>query len=199
MLLVYILLILLALIVLKYVHLIFKRMSLVRKIRKISPYPIEFKRNRFASVFSKKGSTDLVVRVDGRDHCISIITTPFRRVRYHFTSTHLELIYERQATVLSSYKPGGNRNTRAYNYHNTFVLKRYKMTPICETVDNKFCFYIIHPAPRVLSMLYEGQLRPLDNGDLLNGHIIACGLKWYLEHINDTNFLSEGKKKRGDE
>ena len=199
MLIAYVLEIILALIALKYIYLIFKRMTLIRRIKKASPYPIELKRNRFASIFFKKGSTDLVVKANDREHYISIITTPLRRVRYHFTPTHLELIYERQATVLSSYKPGGNRNTRAFNYHNTFVLKRYKMAPLCEMVGNNFCFYIIHPAPRVLSMLHNNQLHPLDNGDLLNGHIIACGLKWYLEHITDTNFITEGKKKRGDE
>jgi hypothetical protein len=86
MLLLWILLIPAALVTLKYLYLTIKRAALLCKIKGARPDALLFVRNPFLSVFVPSGKTDLIVKTNGKTYAVSILTTPFRRVRYHFNN-----------------------------------------------------------------------------------------------------------------
>ena len=160
---------------LRYCILICKRLSLLHRLQKLSVHPISFARGRLFSVFRTDGRQDLTLRIGKESHSISLITTPFRRVRYHFSPTHLELYYERASTVT------GRWVLKEYN-RRSYVLRRCPLSPPEATRGEDARVYIIHPAPRLLSMVVGNKQIPLSNGDFLYGGIIACGARWYMEN-----------------
>ena len=97
MLLLWILFLIILIILLKYVYLIAKRLLLIKKIKKqAKKYGGKLcnYRHPLTSIFKHDGKTDFMIA--GKEKCInvSVITTPFRRVRYHFdNNTHLEIIF----------------------------------------------------------------------------------------------------------
>ena len=167
-----------ALIVLKYFYLIVKRVRLVGKIKKRAD-EVQFLRGRFRSVFLPDGKPDLTVRKGDTVYLVSVLTTPFRRVRYHFNNNErLELILERRGMfVLNPRAPGNNASI-----DRVFRIKKYKIT-FCDHPEKTF-YVIPYPAPRLsLTRAYGAQMTALGNGDILFGKIKICGLNYFLEEV----------------
>lgn len=186
MLFVYLLAILAGLILLRYLYLVGKRLSLIRRLGRLSSHPIRFARGRLASVFSVNGRTDLILRIGREEHHVAVITTPYTRVRYHFTQTQLEIYYERQRSFFFNTRVGRSIN----GYSTTRVLRRYTLTPPTETARDVVQVFLLHPAPRLASYLVGTRTLPLDNGDRLTGDIIACGARYYIAHADELSSLS---------
>ena len=83
----WILLIVATIVVLRYVYLMIKRWTLIQKINKIvkkNNGSVQYRRNPFVSVFKHDGKTDFTISLPEKTVDISVVTTPLRRVRYHF-------------------------------------------------------------------------------------------------------------------
>ncbi len=181
MLLVWILLIFAALILFKYLYLILKRLLLVYKIRKSHPKKLVFARNPLFSVLVPDGKTDLIVETSEKTYYISVMTTPFRRVRYHFSEDRLEIIMERKAmhvTNLKSPRPNGGSFV-----NHVFSIKKYLLYLKCDTPDGAERYMILHPAPKSVSAISKTELVTIVNNDFVTEHVRACGLKYFLKDI----------------
>ena len=84
---------------LHYPYLLAKRQSLVRKMKKNADEVIVC-RNRFRSIFKKDGNPDLIVRKGEKRNSVFILSTPFRKIRYHFDNNErLDLFWERKGVM----------------------------------------------------------------------------------------------------
>ena len=114
--------ILLALVLLTTAFLIFKRIRLIHKLKKQSD-KVQFLRNRFRSIFIFDGKPDLIVKKGDRSYSVSIITTPFQRVRYHFYNPErMDIYLVNKGYFLSHFKLG-----RMASMERTFKIKKYKI------------------------------------------------------------------------
>jgi len=172
--------ILIALVLLRYAYLIAKRLRLLRKIKKHAD-KAERCRSILRSVFRRDGKPDLIVIKGNRKFTVSVLTTPFRRVRYHFNANEkLEIHYERKGMyVLNPRVPQPTADI-----DRSFIIKKYKFT--YETSTNADQWVIAHPAPRSLTRADVAELKTLGNGDTLFGSIRICGLQYFLEFVLDA-------------
>ena len=176
MLLLWILLIPAALVTLKYLYLTIKRAVLLCKIKSTHPDALLFVRNPFLSVFVPSGKTDLIVKTNGKTYAVSILTTPFRRVRYHFNNEKLEIILERRAVYITNQKrplPTASLNT-------SFPIKKYSLSPQQSAADITAHYMILHPAPKSVSAVVGTQIVSIENDDVIFAHTQVCGLRFFL-------------------
>ena len=169
------------LIAIKYAFLLAKRIQLISKIKKHVD-EIIFHRNRFRSVFFPDGKIDLTVKKEGKTYSIFILTTPFRRVRYHFINNEkLEIFMERRAVfVLNHRAPGNNASMDRVSRIKTYRISFSENT-------NEDQYVIPHPAPRSLSRVDGAHLNTLGNGDVFYGKIRICGLRFFLDQVLSGN------------
>ncbi|MBE6638948.1 MAG: hypothetical protein E7616_05795 [Ruminococcaceae bacterium] len=181
MLLLWILLILAALILLRYFYLISKRMLLVYKFKRNHPTKLVFVRNPLFSVLVPDGKIDLIVQTSEKTYYISVMTTPFRWVRYHFSEDQLEIIMERKATHVTNLKiPQPNGGSFV---NNRFPIKKYSLNLKQDIPDSADRYIILHPAPKSVSAVNKTQLVSIVNNDFVTEHIRACGLQYFLKNI----------------
>lgn len=181
MLLVWILLILLALVLFKYITLICKRFILLHKLKRTRPEALICKRNRFRSVFIPDGKVDFIVKSGENEYAVSVITTPFRRVRYHFDRESLQIVYERRAVNLTNHS--SPRPRAATTIDNVFVLKKYKLKGDTDIPEQARRYVILHPAPKSVSAVSGTQVVTLSNNDPLCEGVRVCGLKYFVNNI----------------
>lgn len=181
MLVLWILLIILALVILKYISLIFKRIVLLHKLKKTHPEALILKRNRFRSVFIPDGKSDFVIKFHDKEYSVSVITTPFRRVRYHFDNETLQIVYERRAVNLTNFS--SVRPKAATTIDNVFVLKKYKLKWDSGISPQARRYVILHPAPKAVSAVSGTQVVSLSNNDLLRADVQVCGLKYFVNNV----------------
>lgn len=186
MLLVWILLIILSLIVIKFITLLFKRTVLLHKLKRTHPEALIYKRNIFRSVFVPDGKVDLVIKSGENEYAVSVVTTPFRRVRYHFDHQTLQIVYAKRAVNLTNFS--SPRPQAATTIDDVFVLKKYKMKFDSDLSPALHRYLILHPAPRSVSAVSGTQVVSLGNNDPLCDDVKVCGLKYFV-----NNVLEEGK------
>ncbi|MBR2463977.1 MAG: hypothetical protein IKB41_00895 [Clostridia bacterium] len=186
MLLLWIFLIIVIIIVVKYIYLIVKRCHLIRKIRKQVKKQngsLRYYRNPFVSLFKHDCKADISLQFENRIIDVSVVTTPFRRVRYHFDVNNylLELIIERRAIYVQS--PSHPRPTAtSSSMDRVYTIRKYKIK--LEDSDNgNQKFVILHPAPRSTSKADGVALTTLYNNDNLTQEIKVCGLKYFVENV----------------
>ncbi len=94
------------LILLRYLIVIVKRAVLLAKIGKAAKRSggrLIFARCRFSSVFVHDLCTDLILEKNGERYEVAILTTPFRRFRYHFTSKEcLKIVMLRRGVMMTN-------------------------------------------------------------------------------------------------
>ena len=183
MLLLYILIIIVVLVIIKYLYLMIKRLCLIREIgrqvKKLSG-SMQYCRNPILSVFRHDGKSDLSLHLPNKTIDVSIITTPLRRVRYHFDMNDnvLELIIERRSVYMVNPRvprPSGVMDR-------VYTIRKYKLE--IAAADNKNQKYVIlHPAPKSISKASGSTLSPIYNDDDLIPGIKVCGRKWFFENI----------------
>lgn len=171
--------ILLALVFLKIAFLLFKRVRLIQKLKKQSD-EIQFLRNRFRSVFIFDGKPDLIVKKGDQSYSLSIITTPFQRVRYLFyNSERMDIYLINKGYFLIHFKLG-----RMASMERAFKIKKYK---IKFDFQSDLPHYVIpNPAPPLLTKVQGTQIVVLGNNDLLFEKTRICGLKFFLENVIST-------------
>lgn len=179
----WILLIFAVIVVLRFVYLIIKRLILISKIsKKIKKHKGEilYNRNPLVSIFKHDGKTDFSITLTGRTIEVAILTTPLRRVRYHFDVNNklLELVVERKAMYVVNHKvPNGFSSL-----DRVYTIWKYKID--FETVDDgKQKYVILNPAPRSVSKAEGAVLEVLGNNDILVQGVKVCGLRWFIENI----------------
>lgn len=169
------------LIILKYFHLLWKRALLLWKIsRRIRKQGggIRYSRNPFVSVFRQDFQTDFTLFCQEESISVSILTTPFRRVRYHFNLNQglLELIVERRGVFLVNPRvprPSGMMDS-------VFTVWRYNAAFDAQEMSQ---YIILNPAPISISKADGAALTALYNNDTLTPDIRVCGLKWFVENV----------------
>lgn len=169
----------------KYLYLILKRCHLLRKIGKQAEKyngSMQYCRNPIISIFRHDGKADISLRLRKKTIDISVITTPLRRVRYHFDINNklLELIIERRAF----YMVNPRVPKPAAVMDRVYAIRKYKMD--FEVPSNEKQRYIIlNPAPRSVSKADGATLTTLYNNDDLIPMVKVCGLKWFIENAFD--------------
>lgn len=180
----WILLVIIVIVFFKYLYLIIKRFQLLKKIDKqIKKHNgiMQYCRNPMISVFRHDGKADISLQLQGKTIDISVITTPLRRVRYHFDIDNklLELIIERRAVYMLN--PRVPRRPSAV-MDRVYTIRKYKIG--FEAANNDHQKYVIlNPAPKSISKASGATLTVLyDNDELIPG-VRVCGLKWIVENL----------------
>lgn len=187
----YILSAIVAIILLRYVWLLIRRFVFIRKLRAAGADDVKLKRPTLVSVLFPNGKEDIKLSKGGRTYSLTVITTPFRRVRYHFSDSErdgkkLEVIAERKAMYIVNKKiPGGfasfDRATTIAKYSLNFDIKPNQNSD--SGIGTAERYVILYPAPRAASLATTSHLILLGNGDELFDGIKICGLKYFIENV----------------
>ena len=186
MLLLWIVLLLGLIVTLEYAYLSVKRFILVKKISnrvKKQSGVLKNLRHPLTSVFRHDGKADFSVSYPERTIDISVVTTPLRRVRYHFDNNKsLELIIERRAVYLVN--PRVPKPSAAVD--RVYTIRKYRIKFDAREIDNAAQRYVIlHPAPISVSKSDGATFTALYDNDVLFNKIRICGLKYFLERVCD--------------
>ena len=178
-----------AIILLRYVWLLIRRFAFIGKLKSVGIDSIKLKRPTLVSVLFPNGKEDIELSKGGRTYSLTVITTPFRRVRYHFSDSEgdgkkLEVIAERKAMyIVNKNVPGGfaslDRATTVAKYSLNFDIDQNK-DPGSDTAER---YVILYPAPRTASLATTSHLILLGNGDELFDGIKICGLEYFIENV----------------
>ena len=164
---------------LHFPYLLIKRQSLVRKMKKNADEVIVC-RNRFRSVFKKDGNPDLIVQKGKNRYSVFVVSTPFKRIRYHFDNNErLDLFWERKGVMYL--KQAHPRPSSAVSFDHSFRIKKYVFSFHSE--PETIPFVIPHPAPMLLTRVSGPKYDVLFNGDELFDGIRICGLQYFLSNI----------------
>ncbi len=187
----YILSAIVAIILLRYVWLLIRRFAFIRKLRAAGADDVKLKRPTLVSVLFPNGKEDIKLSKGGRTYSLTVITTPFRRVRYHFSDSErdgkkLEVIAERKAMYIVNKKiPGGfasfDRAATIAKYSLNFDIKPNQNSDSGTGTAERYV--ILYPAPRAASLATTSHLILLGNGDELFDGIKICGLKYFIENV----------------
>ncbi len=167
----------------KYIYLIIKRFHLLIKIgNKIKKHhgSIQYYRNPMISIFKHDGEADISLKLEKKTIDISIVTTPLRRVRYHFDINNklLELIIERRAIHVIN--PKVPRTAGVMD--RVYTIRKYKMD-FSSPNNNHQKYVILNPAPKSVSKADGAALTVLYDNDDLIPNVKVCGLKWFVQNI----------------
>ena len=185
MLILWILFVIVIIVFFKYLYLILKRFHLLRKIGKQAKKyngSMQYCRNPMISIFRHDGKVDISLRLPKNTIDISVITTPIRRVRYHFDINNklLELIIERRAFYIV--QPRVPKPAAVMD--RVYTIRKYIID--FEVPSNEKQRYIIlNPAPRSVSKAVGATLTALYNNDDLISGVKVCGSKWFIENAFD--------------
>ena len=177
-----------ALWVLKCLFLILKRLVLLFKTNKIvkANYgSLEYLKHPLYSVFSHNSKPDFYIRLKNKKVLVTIITTPFRRIRYHFNQNEaLELVHERRGTFVT--------NARCANptvkIDRSRIIRKYPIVFSAEQeIKDEERYVVLHPAPRSVTKADGSNLVSLHDNDILFENTRICGLQYFLSDIiNDA-------------
>lgn len=181
----WILFVIIVIVFFKYLYLIIKRFQLLKKIGKqIKKHngSMQYCRNPMISVFRHDGKADISLQLRGKTIDISVITTPLRRVRYHFDIDNklLELIIERRAVYMLN--PRVPRPSAVMD--RVYTIRKYKIGFEVSNNENQK-YVILNPAPISISKADGATLTALYNNDDLIPGVKVCGLKWFVENVID--------------
>lgn len=181
----WILFVIVIIVFLKYLYLTIKRFHLLRKIGKqIKKHngSMQYYRNSMISVFKHDGKADISLQLRKKTIDISVITTPLRRVRYHFDINNklLELIIERRSVYMIN--PRVSRPSGVMD--RVYTIRKYKIGFEAPNNENQK-YVILNPAPRSISKADGATLTALCNNDALIPGVKVCGLKWFVENVFD--------------
>jgi len=162
--------------------LIIKRVLCLNKIKRAWSGEVICCRSPLSSVFLHDGKVDLLLKDQEKEYAVSILTTPFRKSRYHFASDkQLEIIIERTATYLSNAK---NSSAHLTTLDRVYRIKKYRIDLgelSTHSAENKYI--IMNPAPRAVSKVSGSTVEQLYDGDELFNGIRVVGLKGFLKKI----------------
>ena len=143
---------------------------------------MQYCRNPMISIFKHDGEADISLQLGKKTIDISVITTPLRRVRYHFDINNklLDLIIERRAVYVQGTK--APRPTSISAIDRVYTIRKYKIGFEASNNDHQK-YVILNPAPISISKADGATFTALYNNDDLIPGVKVCGLKWFLENI----------------
>ncbi len=172
-----------ALILLRYLIVIVKRAVLLAKIGKAAKKSggrLIFARCRFSSVFVHDLRTDFILEKNGERFEVAILTTPFKRFRYHFTSKErLKIVMLRRGVMMIN--PRTPRSPSA-TVDRAFTVWRYKISLPESDVPPERAILLIHPAPREFLVTNKTAIDAPSNGEVIFGRFTVCFGKYFREH-----------------
>ena len=180
-----ILLIVIIVVLFKYIYLIVKRFQLIRKISKqIKKHNgiMKYCRNPLESIFKRDGKADISLILCEKTIDVTIITTPFHRVRYHFDINNklLELIIERKSVYMLNPRvpnPSGVMDR-------VYTVRKYEID--FDSLNNEIQRdVILHPSPKSVSKAEGATRTALDDNDELISGVKVCGLKGFIKNVFD--------------
>lgn len=184
MLILWILLIIAVLVLLRYLYLIVKRLTLIIKIKKkvkMCGGELRYCRNPLTSLFRHDGKADFIISEQGKSIALSVITIPFRRVRCHFENNmYLELIVERRGVYVvgpMQPKPSGVSVDRSH------TLRKYRIKFDDLSSGDTSRYVVVHPAPLLITKTDGAEFAELSNDDILFHRIKICGLRYFIESV----------------
>ena len=176
-----ILVIIAAILILKYSILLTKRAILISRIKKECKVKgLEFKKckNLFKSVFICDGSADFEVG----NAVVHIFSPFFRRVRYSFThDRHLEVIVARMQAHVNLIN--GKGYSKAAYVSNVFTLRKNKLKKLGSTDDGRKHILLVYPIPFEVTRVEENKLTAAYNGDEIWKNCVFSNKSYFIENI----------------
>ena len=183
----YFLAIIICMVAVRYLGLIIKRSLLICKVNercKKCGYKVNFVRFPYKSVFIHDGDTDFLISENGEEiYKIHIITTPFRRAHYNFTTESClnimiaNIMIARHAMhVLNPRAPGHN-----VAIDRALTIRKYKLSD--HTTENVPEFILVHPVPLEISKLDGTQVVTLGNGDCVTPNCKLASLSYFNDSV----------------
>ena len=175
--------ILLAIFLFIYLRLMLKRIRLLTKLKRIDGCNIEYLRFPLRSVFIHDGAPDLLISVGGRRFAISIFTTRFHRVRYHFMQNE-------GVDIMMARKPIWMLGTKYIARSNLFIQtsfkirrKTYKTNFDFSKFHHQEAYVLLHPAPIEISKVEGSRILPAGNNDIIFDNVRISGLSYFIHQI----------------
>ena len=178
----WILLIAVAVICLVYLRLIAKRLILIMKIKATHPDSMEYARSPFYSVFVPDGKTDIMLDYGGVRYDVSVLTTPFRKCRYHFADNGIMQIIKGRKGMYIVNRQAPTAPTAQLD--RVRVVRNCKLHLDGENSARKIM--LLHPAPMEISQVSGNGVESLGNNDSIYNGYKVCGLSFFEEHIGET-------------
>lgn len=165
------------------VRLPMKRIIFLRSVKKICEkkgYGFEVRR-AISSMFTRGDEPDLVITKDGTEYRIFILTTRFKRARYHFETPESFTVYKRHLTF------GGRKNDRitVFNSYDIYEVKRCERDNFDIKEDgNAVNILLPFPMPNEVTFVKKNQIfRPWD-GDKVYGNVLFYSGKGLRDMLN---------------
>jgi hypothetical protein len=151
--------------------LIFKRLSLISKIKalcKQSGVRCEV-RSSLGSLFSRRGREDIALEKSGKWYYVYIFSSRFTACRYHITSEYVQL-YKKSTVIRPKEKDGEKTHGFQSVYETRWrALKGFYI----EEYDDSTKILLIHPTPDQISTYNkDGETVALMNGDTVFGNVV---------------------------
>ncbi len=167
--------------IVRYIYLVFKRCILVIKLKSTLGECANFNKFSALSVFVPSAKVQCRVKKGKTIYELAFLTTPFKKVRYHFAdSTHLEIIKERRKVALISYR---SHTAPTASYTEVSTIAKFKIKPFERTVENSNAYIILHPAPYDISAVNGTKTILLSDNNVLYDGVRICSLSYFLKKV----------------
>ena len=184
---------LIAIVALEFLMITRKRIVLVRRLKKVCKqegHKIRFVRNRFKSVFVKKGKLDLVIEGEKGKYAVIILTSRHRRARWQFSDETME-IYKKVSLRLG----GGARTTRSgasfYRSSREVASFTTRKESICLAKDDIMSLYpdyekivLLNPVPIEVKEIVGSTVTEIGDRHVLKCGFMLFGLSGFIRYIS---------------
>ena len=170
-----------------------KRIKLIRRLKKTCKqegYKINFVRNRFKSVFIKKGKLDLVIEGEKGKYAVIILTSRHRRATWQFSEEEM-VIYKKVSLRLG----GGARATRSggyiYRCSNEVASFNKRKASIKLAKDELLAKYpdyekivLLNPVPIEVKEIVGSTVTEIGDRHVLKCGFMLFGLSGFIRYIS---------------
>jgi len=168
-----------------YSFLILKRLLMIKKIKrtvKKQGGSVCMCRMCLTSVFLWDGKPDIIVTVREKVYRVSLFTTRFRRVRYHFAAPDRVEIYSKKSFAAMT----GGANARYIHSVVSFDhLKRGVHLCLSQKTDTEQLVLLVYPMPFNMTRQEGTRTVPLCSGDILWGKFEVQNLSGFIKLLTD--------------
>lgn len=169
-----ILLIAILLFVMEYLILLIKRLCFILKIKNISQKNnIDCKvKSYFRSVFIRGKKPDISIGKNGEKYNVFVISTIFRRVRYHFESADKIVIYK-----IGKMTVPRNKLSMQFDHKSFYSLYENKMMSVKNFIvdDSENNIFLVFPVPLQITAIKDNKLVRVYDGDRITNTVFYSG------------------------
>ena len=160
--------------VIKYLILLVKRLCFILKIKNISQKNnIDCKvRSYFKSVFIRGKKPDISIGKNGEKYNVFVISTIFRRVRYHFESADKIVIYK-----IGKMTVPRNKLSMQFDHKSFYSLYENKMMSVKNFIvdDSENNIFLVFPVPLQITAIKDNKLVRIYDGDRITNTVFYSG------------------------